>query len=161
MKLWVDADACPGPIKEIVLKAAHRLSLTTLFVANKEIYLPLAPYLHAVRVGLGPDVVDAYIVAHAQAGDLVVTQDIPLAAQLVALGVEVLSVHGTLFTAATIGERLSVRNFMQDLRDSGTVTQGPKPFGDRDKRQFANAFDQMLTRLLKASSGNNDTLSTN
>lgn len=148
-KIWVDADACPGAVREIVLKASRRLNVPTVFVANKGIYLPLSELLQFVQVAQGPDVVDQYIVAHSRPGDLAITQDIPLAADLVAQGVTAISPHGTLFTEASIGEKLSSRNFMQDLRDAGLVTGGPKPFGDKEKRQFSNTFDRVLTRLLK------------
>lgn len=151
MRIWVDADACPAVIKDIVLKAALRLAIQTIFVANKTLFVPESPYISMVRVALGPDVVDAHIVAEAQSGDLAITQDIPLAAQLIDLEVVVLSPHGTLFTPANIGERLSVRNLLQDMRDTGMVTGGPKPFGEKEKRQFANMFDQTLTRLRKQS----------
>jgi uncharacterized protein YaiI (UPF0178 family) len=152
MRIWVDADACPGAIKEIIIKAANRLSVETVFVANKLISLPSSPYLLFVRVALGPDVVDQHIVAQAQPGDLVITQDIPLAAQLVPLGIVTMSPHGTLFSPNNIGERLAVRNFLQDMRDTGQITGGPKPFGEKEKRQFANTFDQSLCRLLREAS---------
>jgi uncharacterized protein YaiI (UPF0178 family) len=148
MRIWVDADACPGAIKEIVIKAAIKREILAVFVANKEIRLPPSPQLSAVRVALGPDVVDQHIVLAAQSGDLAITQDIPLAAQLVLKGLVVISPYGTLFSVDNIGDRLGVRDFMQDMRDAGLVTGGPKPFGEKEKRQFANAFDQALTRLL-------------
>jgi uncharacterized protein YaiI (UPF0178 family) len=148
MRIWVDADACPGAIKEIVIKAAIKREVLTVFVANKDIWLPPSPQLSAVRVALGPDVVDRHIVAESQTGDLAITQDIPLAAQLVPKGLVVISPYGTLFSVDNIGDRLGVRDFMQDMRDAGLVTGGPKPFGEKEKRQFANAFDQALTRLL-------------
>lgn len=148
MKIWVDADACPGAIKEVILKAALKRSIATVFIANKPIVIPASPMLYAVQVDHGPDVADQYIVTHAEAGDLVITQDIPLAAQLVPKGIHVISLHGTLFTESNIRERLSIRNFMQDLRDSGTKTSGPKPFSTRDKTNFANAFDRILNKVL-------------
>ena len=150
MKIWVDADACPGAVREIVLKAANRLVVHTTFVANKALFLPQAEPLHFVQVSAGPDVVDFYIIEQATAGDLVITQDIPLAAQLVNQGVVVISPHGTLFTDGNIADRLASRNLMSDLRDTGMITGGPKPFGEKEKRAFANAFDQALTRLLRA-----------
>lgn len=149
MKIWVDADACPGPVREIILRAANRLVIQTIFVANKSLFLPQAPHLSFVQVPLGPDVVDQHIVEHAQSGDLVITQDIPLAALLVPQGIIVISPHGTLFTDNNIGEWLASRNLMTDLRDIGLMTGGPKPFGEKEKRAFANAFDQALTRLSK------------
>ncbi len=152
MKIWVDADACPGVIKDIVVKAAHKRVVQTVFVANKAIFVPQSECVSLVHVAQGSDVADRYIADNAIPGDLVITQDIPLAAILVPKGVTVISVHGTLFTEANIGERLSIRNFMTDLRGAGVQTGGPKPFGDKDKQQFANAFDRELTRLLKSQS---------
>lgn len=149
MKIWVDADACPGAVKEIVIRAVIRLEVLAVFVANKELFLPPSPYLSFVRVALGPDVVDQHILEQAQAGDLIVTQDIPLSAELVSKGLTVMSPHGTLFTDANIGDRLATRNLMQEMRDTGLIMGGPKPFGEKEKRQFANTFDQVLTRLLK------------
>jgi len=150
MKIWVDADACPSAVKEIICRAALKRAIETVFVANKDITLSASPHLSAVRVPLGPDVVDQYIVSLAQAGDLAISQDIPLAAQLIALGVTVISPYGTLFTDANIGDRLSTRDFLTEMRDSGLITGGPKPFGEKEKRQFANMFDQALHRLLNA-----------
>ncbi len=147
MKIWVDADACPGVVKDIILKAAQKRCIETRFVSNKQIFLPDSPYLFLERVPLGPDVADQYIAEHAEQGDLVITQDIPLAGILVPKNIVVMSFHGALFTPANIGERLSVRNFMQDLRDNGVQTGGPKPFSLKDKQQFANTFDRQLTLL--------------
>jgi uncharacterized protein YaiI (UPF0178 family) len=150
MQLWIDADACPGAIKEIIIRAALKREIKTCFVANKMIALPASSWLAHVKVPLGPDVVDQYIIDQAQPGDLVVSQDIPLAAALVARAVVVISPHGLLFTPNNIGEKLSNRNFLQDMRDSGLITGGPKPFGDKEKRAFSNTFDQVLTRLANA-----------
>jgi uncharacterized protein YaiI (UPF0178 family) len=149
MRLWIDADACPGAIKDVIIRAALKREMTTFFVANKIITLPDSPWLLGVQVPLGPDVVDQYIIGQAQSGDLVVSQDIPLAAELVSRGVVVINPHGVLFTPNNIAERLSHRNFLQEMRDSGLVTGGPKAFGDKEKRDFSNTFDQTLTRLLK------------
>lgn len=150
MKIWVDADACPGAVKEMICRAAMKRTIETVFVANKEISLAASPHLSAIRVPLGADVVDQYIVSLAQAGDLAISQDIPLAAQLISLGVTVISPYGVLFTDANIGDRLSTRDFLTEMRDSGLITAGPKPFGEKEKRQFANMFDQALHRLLKS-----------
>jgi uncharacterized protein YaiI (UPF0178 family) len=149
MKIWVDADACPGAVRDIVIRAANRRAIDTAFIANKPLFVPQAPHLSFIQVSLGPDVVDQHIIEQAQCGDLVITQDIPLAATLVAQGIVVISPHGTLFSESNIGERLASRNLMSDLRDFGLVTGGPRPFGEKEKRAFANAFDQALTRLLK------------
>lgn len=149
MQIWVDADACPAVVKEIILKAAMKRTIPTTFVANKGLSLPASPLISFVQVPLGPDVVDQYIVAHSDASDLVISQDIPLAAELVAKGIAVISPHGTLFDRNNIGERLSNRNFLQEMRDTGLITGGPRPFGEKEKRQFANTFDQVLTRMQK------------
>lgn len=149
MKIWVDADALPGQLKEIIMKAAHKRKVEAIFVSNKIISLLESPYLNFVLVGQGPDVADNYIAERAESKDLVVTQDIPLAAILVPKGAVVISFHGVLFTPINIGERLSVRNFMTDLRDSGVQTSGPKPWSNRNNQQFANTFDQQLGKLLR------------
>ena len=150
MRIWIDADACPGAVSEIIFKAVFNRKVPATFVANKVIRIPESPLLAAVRVEAGPDVADAYIAEHAQPGDLVISQDIPLASELVTKKVSVISPYGTVFTEANMGNRLSNRDLMQDLRDAGLVTGGgPKPFGDREKRAFANAFDQALTRMIK------------
>ena len=148
MKIWVDADACPGAIKEIIIKAAESRSVITIFVANKPIYLRASPYLKAIQVEHGADVADQYIAEQVEAGDMAISQDIPLASLLVPKGVVVISPHGTLFTPNNIGERLSIRNFLQDIRDGGGHTSGPKPFSPQDKQRFANTFDQQLTKRL-------------
>jgi uncharacterized protein YaiI (UPF0178 family) len=147
MTLWIDADAAPQPVKEICFRTSERLALTTVLVANQR--LPLPPgYAHvsAVRVDGGPDVADRYIAEHAVAGDVAVTADIPLAALLVPKGVVVLDPRGDEYTIETIGERLSVRNFMDGLRTSGVETGGHAAYGSRDKKAFANALDRALTR---------------
>ncbi len=149
MKIWIDADACPNPICEIIIRAAKRLSVAAVFVANKRLPLPHMTNISAILVEQGADVVDAYIVDHAQANDLVVTQDIPLAAQLVPRSISVISPTGDHFNESNIAERLSSRNLMQHLRDTGMITGGPRPFDDKIKRQFANIFDAELTRLLR------------
>ncbi len=149
MKIWVDADACPGEIKDIIIKAAHKRQIETIFVSNKIISIPESPFLFTVRVSKGSDVADEYIADNAEDKDIVITQDIPLAAILVPRGIIVISVHGVLFTPNNIGERLSVRNFMSELRDTGVQTSGPKPFSNKDKQKFANTFDQQLFKMLK------------
>ena len=147
MKLWLDADATPRDVKEIVFRAADRLRLETVLVANQRVPLPLGyPTLTAVRVEGGPDVADRYIAEHAAAGDVAITQDIPLAAILVAKGVAVLDPRGVEHTAETVGERLSVRDFADALRGAGVDTGGPRPFGPRDKQAFASGLDRVLTR---------------
>jgi uncharacterized protein YaiI (UPF0178 family) len=149
LRIWIDADACPGPVKEIVIRAATRLAVTTVFVANKPLTLPRSEHLSTVHVPKGLDLADAHIAAQAQAGDLAVTQDIPLAALLVKKGVTTLDVRGDPFTLESIDERLSVRDFMQGLRESGVTTAGPAAFGPQDRQRFAATFDRELTRLLR------------
>lgn len=147
MKIWVDADACPVAIKEIIVKAAIKRNIKTIFVANKPIYLKTSPCLSAIQVEKGADAADLYIAEHAESGDLAITEDIPLASLLVPKKVVVLSPHGKIFDANNIGERLSIRNFMQEIRDSGGQTRGPKPFDAKDKQRFANVFDQQMAKL--------------
>src|SRR5688500_3381634 len=147
MKLWLDADAAPRDVKEICFRASERLSLETILVANQRVQLPLGyRHLSAVRVDGGPDVADLYIAEHAASGDVAVTADIPLAALLVPKGVTVIDPRGDAYTTESIGERLSVRNFMDGLRSSGVETGGHGEFGEREKRAFANALDRALTR---------------
>jgi uncharacterized protein YaiI (UPF0178 family) len=150
MKLWLDADAAPRDVKDVCLRAAERLKLETILVANARIQLPLG-YAHvsAVRVEGGPDVADRYIVEHAAAGDVAVTADIPLAALLVPKGVVVIDPRGEEYTAESIGERLSVRDFMDGLRGAGVETGGHGAYGPREKQRFSNALDRALTRALR------------
>jgi uncharacterized protein len=150
MKLWLDADAVPRDVKEVCFRASERLKLETVLVANQRLQLPLGyAYLSAVRVDGGPDVADRYIAEHAVAGDVAVTADIPLAALLVPKGVVVIDPRGEEYTAESIGERLSVRNFMDGLRGAGVETGGHAAYGPREKQAFANALDRALTRALR------------
>jgi uncharacterized protein len=149
MKLWLDADSAPRDVKEICYKASDRLKLATVLVANSRLQLPVGfAHLSAVRVDGGPDVADGYIVEHAEAGDVAVTHDIPLAALLVPKGVIVIDPRGEEYTAEQIGERLSVRNFMEGLRSTGVDTGGHGSYSARDKQAFANALDRVLTRAI-------------
>ena len=151
MKLWIDADAAPRDVKEIVFRAATRLALETVLVANQRLQLPLGSTLiTAVRVDGGPDVADRYIADHAEAGDVVVTADIPLAAILVPRGVVVIDPRGEEYSAENIGERLSVRDFMDGLRGAGVEAGGARPYGPKDKQLFAGALDRVLARRLRA-----------
>lgn len=152
MKLWLDADAAPRDVKDICLRASDRLKIETVLVANQRLQLPTGyTHLSAVRVDGGPDVADRYIVEHATSGDVAVTADIPLAALLVPKGVVVIDPRGEQYTLETIGERLSVRNFMDGLRGSGIETGGHAAYGPRDKQAFANALDRVLTRAMRSS----------
>jgi uncharacterized protein YaiI (UPF0178 family) len=149
MKLWLDADAAPRDVKEVCYRACDRLKLETVLVANQRLPLPVGyPHLSAVRVDGGPDVADRYIAEHAAPGDVAVTADVPLAALLVPKGVTVLDPRGEEYTRESIGERLSVRNFMDGLRGAGVETGGHAAYGAREKQRFANALDRALTRAL-------------
>lgn len=148
MKIWIDADAAPREAKEVVFRAALRLEIPTVLVANQRLTLPLNnPHLSAVRVQGGPDVADRHIADHAEAGDIAVTADIPLAATLVERGVVVIDPRGELYSEENVRERLSIRDFMDSLRSTGVETGGPKPYTDRDKRSFADALDRTLTAM--------------
>jgi uncharacterized protein YaiI (UPF0178 family) len=150
MKLWIDADAAPKDVKEVCFRAAERLALETILVANQRVQLPVGyPTLSAVRVDGGPDVADRYIAEHSAAGDVAVTADIPLAALLVPKGVVVIDPRGEEYTAESVGERLSVRNFMDGLRGAGVETGGHAAYGAREKQAFANALDRVLTRAIR------------
>ena len=150
MTLWIDADAAPRDVKEICFRASERLALPTVLVANQRLQLPLGyKHLSAVRVDGGPDVADAYIAEHAAPGDVAITADIPLAALLVPKSVTVLDPRGEEYTADSIGERLSVRNFMDGLRGAGVETGGHGAYGAREKQAFANALDRALTRAAR------------
>jgi uncharacterized protein len=148
LRIWIDADAAPKDVKELVFRAAKRLAIETVLVANQRLQTPPGnPQVTSVRVDGGADVADQYIVTHASAGDLVVTQDVPLAALLVPRQITVLDPRGEEHTAETIGERLSVRDFMDQARLAGIVTGGPPPYDGRAKQAFAAALDRALTRL--------------
>ena len=148
LRIWIDADAAPKDVKELVFRAAKRLAIETVLVANQRLQTPPGnPQVTSVRVDGGADVADQYIVTHASAGDLVVTQDVPLAALLVPRQITVLDPRGEEHTAETIGERLSVRDFMDQARLPGIVTGGPPPYDGRARQAFAAALDRALTRL--------------
>jgi uncharacterized protein len=147
MKIWIDADAAPKDVKEIALRAGKRLEVETILVANQRLSAPLGnAFASVVTVSGGPDEADRYIVAQAQPGDVAITADIPLASLLVEAGVLVLDPRGEEYSADNIGERLSVRNLMDGLRGAGVETGGARPYGPRDKQNFANALDRVLTR---------------
>jgi uncharacterized protein YaiI (UPF0178 family) len=149
MKIWVDADALPNEIKEVILRAAQRLQLETILVANKNVSIGRGPFVTFVRVGQGEDVADAYIVAHSAPEDFCVTADIPLAAQLVPKGLTVIDPRGELYSAANVGERLAIRDFMSELREAGVQTSGPPPFHPKAKQKFAALLDSLLTKALR------------
>ena len=150
MKIWIDADAAPRDVKEIVFRAARRLSLETLLVANQPMARPPnAPMVSMVIVPQGANVADRYIAEHARPGDLVITADIPLAAQLVGHGVAVIDPRGDEYHADNMASRLSMRDFMDNLRGAGEVVGGSRPYSELDKKAFACTFDRLVTRLRK------------
>ena len=146
MTIWVDADACPKVVKEILCRAANRTQTPLVFVANQRIPVPPSPYIRSVVVSSGFDVADAEIVNRCEAGDLVITSDIPLASEVIAKQGHVISSRGEVLTQANIGERLNIRDFMDTMRASGEHTRGPAPLNQRDRQQFANALDGYLAK---------------
>lgn len=146
MTLWIDADACPVPVRDMVLRASTRTQTPVIFVANSP--LPIKPnhLVKMVQVEKGFDVADNYICQHAKTTDLVVTQDIPLASDLVEKGITALNPRGELYTQANIKQRLAMRNLMEDLRDMGHNGKGHDKFGSKEKQSFANALDKWLTQ---------------
>jgi hypothetical protein len=146
MLIWVDADACPNVIKEILFRAAKRVEIKTILVANQELQIPASPYIDTVQVRSGLDIADHYIAERLEPGDLVVTADIPLAAAAVEKGAYALNPRGEFYNQGNIRERLSLRNFLDELRSSGVETGGPPPFSQRDREAFANQLDRFLTK---------------
>ena len=149
MQIWVDADACPKVIKEILYRAAERVEISLNLVANRPLYIPRSPYLRVIQVPLGFDEADRRIVELMRTGDLVVTGDIPLAAAVVEKGGYVLGPRGEQFTEDNIQERLAMRNLMDQLRSTGLDTGGPAALSKSDRQAFANGLDQILTRHFK------------
>lgn len=146
MQIWVDADACPGVIKEIIFRAAERLKISTILVANQMLRTPPSRYIRAIQVPSGFDVADRHIVDQLAAGDLVITADIPLASGVIGRGAHALNPRGELYTTANIQERLTMRNFMEELRSAGIETGGPAALGQADRQAFGNALDRFLAR---------------
>ncbi len=149
MKIWVDADACPVVIKEILFRAAERRKITTTLVANSQIRIAKSNYIHMLQVGKGFDVADDEIVRLLEAGDLVITSDIPLAADVLEKGGYALSARGEMFSSGTIKAKLNVRDFMETMRASGLQTGGSVALNQADRQNFANQLDQLLTKLQK------------
>jgi uncharacterized protein YaiI (UPF0178 family) len=152
MHIWVDADACPYVIKDLLYRAANRWQIALTLVANQPLRTPASPYIHVFRVPVGFDVADHTIVQHVHAGDLVVTADIPLAAQVVDKGAHALNPRGQLYTPENIQEYLTMRHVMDELRQSGVNTGGPSPFSPRDRQAFANQLDRLLAQARKTGS---------
>lgn len=146
IKIWIDADACPKLVKEVVYKVSRRLKIPVCLVANSYMNIPLDPLITFVKVESGNDVADMYISDHAEADDLIITADIPLAHAIVKKGALAINPRGELYDEENIGERLSMRDFMKDLRDGGLVTGGPEVFGTRDVASFTNSLNRILTK---------------
>lgn len=146
MHIWVDADACPGVIKEIIFRAAQRMQVQTTLVANKLIKVPPSPFIKALQVPKGFDVADNRILKDLVSGDLVITADIPLAAQVIDLAGYALNPRGELYTEDNIRQRLTMRNFMEELRGSGIDISGPPAFSHSDRQAFAAQLDKILSR---------------
>jgi len=146
MKIWVDADACPNVIKDILFRAAQRVRIVTILVANQLIRTPSSRYIRKVQVRAGFDEADKYIAEAIEQGDLVVTADIPLASQVIDKGGYALNPRGEFYTQDNIRQRLGLRDFMEELRSSGVNTGGPSSFSQSDRQAFANELDRFLTR---------------
>lgn len=146
MQIWVDADACPGVIKEILFRAAERAQVSLTLVANQFLRTPPSRYIKAIQVPTGFDVADDKIVQQIQAGDLVITADIPLAAEVIARGGHALNPRGEFYTPDTIRERLNLRDFMDTLRSSGVNTGGPSSISQGDRKAFASQLDRFLAK---------------
>lgn len=146
MKIWVDADACPGVIKDVLFRAAKRCQIQLTLVANMSLHTPSSEFVDSVVVPAGADVADAHIAQHTQPGDIVITADIPLAALVVDAGGVAVDPRGELYTQQNIGSRLQTRNLMDQLRASGMETGGPPPFNNRDVQAFANQLDRLLAQ---------------
>ena len=146
MQIWVDADACPGVVKNILYKAAERARIHLIMVANKPLHTPPSPWIRTVQVAHGLDVADNHIVAAVAAGDLVITADIPLAAAVIEKDANALNPRGEFYSRENVRELLGMRNFMDSLRSAGVNTGGPDALNHRDRQAFANQLDRFLTR---------------
>ena len=148
MHIWVDADACPGPIKQTLFRAAQRTGIPLTLLANHSMQVPASPHIRFVHVEKGFDVADNAIVQRVQLGDLVITGDIPLAAEVIELGALALNPRGELYTRDNIRARLNMRDFMATLRDTGVQTGGAAPLSNADKQKFANKLDSVIAKHL-------------
>ena len=146
MHIWVDADACPGVIKDILFRAAERLQIPLTLVANRPLRVPQSPLIRTLQVPRGFDVADNEIAGRLEAGDLVITADIPLASDAIGRGAHAIDPRGELYTADNIRERLQMRNFMDELRGSGVQTGGPATLDQADRKRFADQLDRFLAR---------------
>ncbi|SNR74907.1 hypothetical protein SAMN05192560_0859 [Methylobacillus rhizosphaerae] len=154
VQIWVDADACPVVVKEILFRAAERTGIMVTLVANKLLRVPPSPHIRALQVPGGFDVTDKEIVQKLEAGDLVITADIPLAAEVIAKGGHALNPRGEMYDKGSIGERLAMRHFMEDLRNSGVELGGPASFSQSDRQAFAAALDRFIQQHLPKNQGN-------
>jgi len=146
MSIWVDADACPVVMRDILFKAARRTGITLTLVANQHIKTPPGPNIRAVQVPQGFDVADNHIAQGVEAGDLVITGDIPLAAEVIEKGAQALNPRGEMYSTDTIRQKLNMRDFMETMRSSGVQTGGPPPMSNKDKANFANHLDRYLAK---------------
>lgn len=149
MKIWVDADACPVAIREILYRAATRTETKVTLIANQQVQTPRSPHIKMIQVSLGFDIADKEIVKRAEPGDLIVTSDIPLAAEAIAKGGLVLSPRGERLTRDNIGARLNMRDFMESMRASGVATGGPSALSQSDKKTFADELDKLLAKAAR------------
>ena len=146
MQIWIDADACPNVIKEILFRAAERRQIPLILVANRLLRTPPSRYIRSIRVGAGFDVADTTIVREMASGDLVITADIPLASEVIGQGGHALNPRGEFYSKENIEERLTMRNFMDELRETGVHTGGPASLSQKDRQAFANQLDRFLAR---------------
>ena len=149
MQIWVDADACPAVIKDILYRAAKRVRVRLTLVANQPLPVPPSEWIRSIQVPRGFDVADAEIVVRVEPGDLVITADIALAAQVIGKGAHALDPRGERFDPDTIGERLAMRDMMEELRASGIASGGPAPLGVRERQAFGNQLDRLLARMVR------------
>ncbi|MGZ9898098.1 YaiI/YqxD family protein [Shewanella gaetbuli] len=145
-KIWVDADACPNPVKDMLFRAAERKSINVVLVANQMVKIPISPFIKMIRVSSGFDEADNYIVEQLNAGDLVITADIPLASDAIDKGALAINPRGKVYTPENIKQTLTMRDFMEEMRSSGVHTQGPNSFSQADKHAFAQSLDKWLVR---------------
>ena len=146
MKIWVDADACPKPVKDILFRLAERKEIMVTFVANQRLRLVESPFIQLIQVGSGADITDDEIVNKCEDGDLIITADIPLAARIVAKGAQALDPRGKIYDKNNIGQLLDMRNFIDELRSSGVETGGPPSFGQKERFKFANELDRFIAQ---------------
>ncbi len=150
MKIWVDADACPRVIKDILYRAAQRTEVMTTLVANQALQTPPSPWIKSVQVASGFDVADNYIVQALEPGDLVITADIPLASEAIDKDAQCINPRGQHYTKANIKQRLAMRDLMEELRSTGDVHGGPPPLNQQDRQAFANVLDRLLAKYQKS-----------